>query len=50
MTLQEVADEMGCSVFTVWELQNKAVKKIRRVVLRHDITYEELLLCIKNYL
>jgi DNA-directed RNA polymerase sigma subunit (sigma70/sigma32) len=47
MTLDEIALELGISHQAVWEIQAKAIKKLRIALQKHDITYEELLLCLK---
>ena len=48
MTLEEIAAELGMSHQAVWEIQAKAIKKIRIALQKHDITYEELKLCLKH--
>jgi DNA-directed RNA polymerase sigma subunit (sigma70/sigma32) len=48
MTLQEIALELGISHQAVWDIQNKAIKKLRRALARHNITYEEFELCLKH--
>lgn len=48
MTLEEIALELGMSHQSVWQIQAKALKKIRAVIIKHDITYEELLRCLKH--
>ena len=48
MTLEEIALELGITHQSVWQIQAKALNKIRIVLLKHDITYEELLLCLKH--
>ena len=48
MTLEEIALELGITHQSVWQIQDKAIKKIRAVIIKHDITYEELLKCLKH--
>lgn len=48
MTLEEIAAELGISHQAVWELQAKAIKKLRIALKHHEITYEELLKCLKH--
>ena len=48
MTLAEIAAELGISHQAVWELQSKAIKKLRIALQNHEITYEELLKCLKH--
>ena len=49
MTLEEIALELGISHQAVWEIQARALKKIR-IKLKHlDITYEDLISCLKFY-
>ena len=47
MTLEEIAAELGISHQAVWEIQNRAVKKLRRALARHNITYEEFQKCLE---
>lgn len=47
MTLHEIALETGISHQAVWEIQNKAIKKLRRALARHNITYEEFQKCLE---
>lgn len=49
MTLEEIASELGISHQAVWEIQNKAIKKLRIALAKYDITYEDLILCLKFY-
>lgn len=48
MTLEEIAAELGISHQAVWEIQSKAIKKLRIALHKHDITYEEFQLCLKH--
>lgn len=48
MTLQEIANELGISHQAVWEIQAKAIKKLQIAIKTHEITYEELLQCLKH--
>lgn len=48
LTLEEIALELGMTHQSVWQIQDKAIKKIRVALLKHDITYEELLRCLKH--
>jgi len=48
MTLEEIALELGISHQAVWELQNKAIIKLRKALYQHNITYEEFELCLKH--
>jgi len=47
MTLEEVAKELGISHQAVWEIQNRAIIKLRIALKKHDITYKDLELCLK---
>ena len=49
MTLEEIAAELGISHQAVWEIQAKALKKVRIGLSKHNITYEDLLSCLKFY-
>lgn len=48
MTLEEIALELGISHQAVWEIQAKAIKKLRIALKKHNITYEELEKCLKH--
>ena len=48
VTLEEIAAELGISHQAVWEIQAKAIKKLRIALQKHDITYEEFQLCLKH--
>jgi len=48
MTLEEVAAELGISHQSVWQIEKRLIAKIRRALKRHNITYEELELCLKH--
>jgi DNA-directed RNA polymerase sigma subunit (sigma70/sigma32) len=48
MTLDEVAAELGVSHQRVSQLEQSALKKLRIELLKRNITYEELLLCLKH--
>lgn len=48
MTLEEIAAELGISHQAVWEIQAKAIKKLRIALQNNDITYEEFQLCLKH--
>jgi DNA-directed RNA polymerase sigma subunit (sigma70/sigma32) len=48
LTLDEIALALGVSHQRVSQLEQSALKKIRVVLLKHDITYEELLICLKH--
>ena len=48
MTLEEIALELGITHQSVWQIQNKAILKIRNALQKHDITYEEFALCLKH--
>lgn len=50
MTLGEIAAELGITYQSVWELQSKAIKKLRIALKKHEITYEEFEKCLKLYL
>jgi DNA-directed RNA polymerase sigma subunit (sigma70/sigma32) len=47
MTLEEVAAALGVSHQRVSQLEQSALKKLRIVLSHHNITYEELLSCLK---
>ena len=49
MTLEEIALELGISHQSVWEIQARALKKVRIGLLKYDITYEDLEKCLKLY-
>jgi DNA-directed RNA polymerase sigma subunit (sigma70/sigma32) len=46
-SLEEVAEKLGISHQRVSQLQQSALKKIRTELLKNNITYEELLSCLK---
>lgn len=48
MTLEEIAEELGCSHQAVWELQNKALKKFRYKLELLGITYEDFKMYLKH--
>jgi DNA-directed RNA polymerase sigma subunit (sigma70/sigma32) len=48
MTLEEIALELGITHQSVWQIQNKAITKIRKALALHNITYEEFALCLKH--
>ena len=48
MTLEEVALALGISFQRVSQLEQSALKKIRKALQKHNITYEELFLCLKH--
>jgi len=48
MTLEEVADTLGISFQRVSQLEQSALKKVRIALKNEDITYEELLRCLKH--
>ena len=48
VTLEEIAAELGISHQAVWEIQAKAIKKLRIALQNNDITYEEFQLCLKH--
>jgi DNA-directed RNA polymerase specialized sigma subunit len=48
MTLEEVAEVLGISHQRVSQLEQSALKKLRIELLKHNITYEELLSCLKH--
>jgi DNA-directed RNA polymerase sigma subunit (sigma70/sigma32) len=48
MTLEEIALELGITHQSVWQIQNKAILKIRKALALHNITYEEFELCLKH--
>lgn len=50
MTLEEIAAELGITHQSVWQIQAKALKKLRIALKNHDITYEEFEKCLKLYL
>jgi DNA-directed RNA polymerase sigma subunit (sigma70/sigma32) len=47
MTLEEVAAALGISHQRVSQLEQSALKKLRIELLKRNITYEELKLCLK---
>lgn len=48
MTLEEIALELGITHQSVWQIQNKAITKIRKALALHNITYEEFESCLKH--
>jgi DNA-directed RNA polymerase sigma subunit (sigma70/sigma32) len=48
MSLDEIALELGVSHQRVSQIEQSALKKIRIELLKHNITYEELLSCLKH--
>lgn len=48
MTLEEIAKELGISHQAVWELQARAIKKLRVALQKHNITYEDFESCLKH--
>ena len=42
MTLQEIADVLGCSRERVRQIERDALKKLRKALLRRNLTYEDL--------
>ena len=47
MTLEEVAKVLGVSHQRVSQLEQSALKKVRIELLKRNITYEDLQLCLK---
>lgn len=47
MTLEEVAEVLGISHQRVSQLEQSALKKLRIELQKHNVTYEDLLLCLK---
>ena len=47
MTLKQVASRLGLNHQRVSQLEQSALKKLRIELLKHNITYEEFLLCLK---
>ncbi len=47
MSLEEIATILGVSHQRVSQLEQSAIKKLRVQLLKHDITYEEFLKCLK---
>jgi len=48
MRVEEIADTLGISHQRVTQLEQSALKKIRKALQKHNITYEELFLCLKH--
>jgi DNA-directed RNA polymerase specialized sigma subunit len=48
MTLEEVADTLGISYQRVSQLEQSALKKLRKALAVHNITYEDLYKCLKH--
>jgi len=48
MKVEEIADTLGISHQRVTQLEQSALKKIRKALQKHNITYEELFLCLKH--
>lgn len=48
MRVEEIADTLGISHQRVTQLEQSALKKIRKALALHNITYEDLLLCLKH--
>jgi DNA-directed RNA polymerase specialized sigma subunit len=49
MTLEEIADALGISHQRVSQLEKSALQKVRSKLKNLDITYEDLLSCLKYY-
>jgi DNA-directed RNA polymerase sigma subunit (sigma70/sigma32) len=47
MSLDEIALELGVSHQRVSQLEQSTLKKLRIALNKHNITYEELFLCLK---
>ena len=47
MTVQEIADALGVSHQRVTQIEQKALKKLLKQLKNHDLTYEEILKCLK---
>jgi DNA-directed RNA polymerase sigma subunit (sigma70/sigma32) len=47
LTHEEIALELGVSHQRVSQIEQSALKKLRIVLNKHNITYEELLSCLK---
>jgi DNA-directed RNA polymerase specialized sigma subunit len=47
MTIQEIGIELGISHQMVSVIVNNALKKVRKQLKKHDLTYEDLLKCLK---
>lgn len=47
MTLEDIAQVMGISLQRVQQLEQKALKKVLKQLKQHDLTYEDLLKCLK---
>jgi DNA-directed RNA polymerase sigma subunit (sigma70/sigma32) len=47
MSLDEIALELGVSHQRVSQIEQSALKKLRIALHKHNITYEELFLCLK---
>jgi DNA-directed RNA polymerase sigma subunit (sigma70/sigma32) len=47
LSLDEIAIELGISHQRVSQIEQSALKKLRIELLKHNITYEDLLLCLK---
>lgn len=47
MTVQEIADALGVSHQRVTQIEHNALKKIQKQLKNHDLTYEDLLKCLK---
>ena len=48
MSHVQIALELGISHQRVSQLEQSALKKLRIVLLKNNITYEELFLCLKH--
>lgn len=49
MTLEEVALELGISHQRVSQLEKSALQKVRIKLKKLDITYEDLITCLRFY-
>ena len=47
MTVQEIAQVLGVSHQRVTQLEQKALKKIRKQLKQHNLTYEDIIKCLK---
>jgi DNA-directed RNA polymerase sigma subunit (sigma70/sigma32) len=48
MSHVQIALELGISHQRVSQIEQSALKKLRIVLYQHNITYEELFLCLKH--
>lgn len=49
MTVQEIAKVLGVSHQRITQIEQKAIKKLRIELIKHNLTYEDLIKCLKYW-